>query len=141
MKMKILTAAVAAWCSLAASSASATVVYEWSGTCTESCTGTSTAVLTLTDDYTPGTELNDNDFISFSYSNTLNTTPITSTDGFVQINGTLPESSGEAFFDLSQLNQGVSFLTSTSPGFWQWTVVSQFFVLAEKGDLGPGVWS
>ena len=62
---KIIGAAALA---LAAGSASADVVYDWMGTCTDLCTGNATAVLTLADTYTPGTALANVDFVNFSFS-------------------------------------------------------------------------
>ena len=53
---------------LAAPKAHAVVIYDWVGTCDSGCTGQATAVLTLADSYTPGTEADVDDFVSFSYS-------------------------------------------------------------------------
>jgi hypothetical protein len=50
--------------------ANAEVVYNFEGTCVGGCTGTATGVLTLEDTYTPGTPLQNADFISFSYQST-----------------------------------------------------------------------
>jgi hypothetical protein len=58
----------AAALALVAGNASANVVYDWMGTCTELCTGNATAVLTLADTYTPGTAVANADFLSFSFS-------------------------------------------------------------------------
>ena len=58
---------------LSAASASATLisnqVYDFSGTCSD-CTGTATAELTLTGDYTLGSTLSSSNFISFHYDGT-----------------------------------------------------------------------
>jgi hypothetical protein len=58
---------------LGASSASATViasqVYDFTGTCSD-CSGTATAELTLTSDYTLGTAITGLNFISFHYDGT-----------------------------------------------------------------------
>ena len=53
---------------LTAPKAEAVVIYDWTGTCDSGCTGQASAVLTLADSYTPGTEVMDSDFIAFSYS-------------------------------------------------------------------------
>ena len=55
---------------LTAPKAEAVVIYDWTSTCTDGCTGQASAVLTLADSYTPGTEVTDADFISFSYRST-----------------------------------------------------------------------
>jgi hypothetical protein len=43
------------------------VVYQFGGVCGQGCTGYVTGELRLTDDYTPGTNLTQSNFISFSY--------------------------------------------------------------------------
>lgn len=48
-------------------SAGAAVIYDFVGTCTSGCVGQAEAVLTLADTYTPGTELQNADFVSLSY--------------------------------------------------------------------------
>lgn len=65
---KLYALVASAAVTLGASAASATVVYDWTGTCTNGCTGTATAVLTLDDAYTPGTALANSDFISFEFT-------------------------------------------------------------------------
>ena len=51
--------------------ANAAFIYDWEGICVQGCTGTATGILTLTDDYTPGTILSGNAdsafFLSFEY--------------------------------------------------------------------------
>ena len=47
--------------------AHATVIYDWSGTCTADCTGTASGVLTLAPTYVPGTPFG-SDFVSFVFN-------------------------------------------------------------------------
>src|ERR1043165_7924234 len=56
-------------------SAHAAVVYDWSGTCNFGCTGTATAVLTLTDAYVPGTAVALSDLVSLSFTSTVLASP------------------------------------------------------------------
>jgi hypothetical protein len=49
-------------------SASANVVFDFSGTCDFGCSGTATGVLTLTNAYVYGTDITSTDFVSFSYT-------------------------------------------------------------------------
>jgi hypothetical protein len=82
---------------LNAGTAGAVVIYDWSGTCTQGCTGTATAVLTLGDSYTPGTPLLAADFISFSYSSSSGSYNIPGDAAFLQLigsSGALPVLSG-----------------------------------------------
>lgn len=51
-----------------APSAGAVIIYNWSGACSSGCVGTASAVLTLADTYTPGTEVMNGDFLSFVYN-------------------------------------------------------------------------
>ena len=51
-----------------ASGVSAEVVYDFSATCTDGCTGTATGVLVLENSYVPGTPVESADFVSFTYS-------------------------------------------------------------------------
>ena len=48
--------------------ASANIVFDFSGTCTTGCTGTATGVLTLTNAYVYGTALTVSDLVSFQYT-------------------------------------------------------------------------
>ena len=50
---------------ITASSANAVVIYGWTGTATSGSIGPASAVLTLADNYTPGTALSLADFVSF----------------------------------------------------------------------------
>ena len=82
---------------LNAGTATALVIYDWSGTCTDNCTGTATAVLTLQDSYIPGTVLAEADFVSFSYSSSSGSYDIPGDADFLQLigsTGALPVLSG-----------------------------------------------
>jgi hypothetical protein len=97
--------------------ASADVVYNFEGDCDGGCTGTATGVLTLEDTYTPGTPLQDADFISFSYQSTSGSFTIDDTTFFeFQLiagepnRGILPAISGPAlsYIGLDGIGSGTS---------------------------------
>lgn len=113
----VLAAAVLAM-GLAAPKAEAVVVYDWVGTCTSFCSGEATAVLTLADSYTPGTEVMDSEFISFSYrSNTL-AYDIPADAAFALFDGPaiLPAVSGTTNIDI--IFAGFDRMFGAFDGFW-----------------------
>ena len=65
--------------SLCASAARANVVFDWAGTCFDSCTGTATGVLTLTDGYVFGSAISAADFVCLVYNSNDESEDITST--------------------------------------------------------------
>jgi hypothetical protein len=65
---------------LMAAPARANIVFDFSGVCNFTCTGTSTGVLTLADAYTFGSNITAADFISFDYSSSTGSFDITSAD-------------------------------------------------------------
>ncbi|MEM6637815.1 MAG: hypothetical protein AAF667_18210 [Pseudomonadota bacterium] len=75
-------------------SAHSAVIYEWSGLCTDGCTGFASAVLTLEDTYTPGTALALADFSSFFYSSSSGAFDVPGDAVFVSLTGTLPMETG-----------------------------------------------
>ena len=120
----LLAAAVLAM-GLAAPKAEAVVIYDWVGTCTQFCSGEATAVLTLADSYVPGTEVMDDEFISFSYrSNTLSY-DIPDDAGFVRFEdaAVLPAMSGTTNIDLVFWEFGFDNRFGAFDGFWD----SRFF--------------
>jgi len=56
--------------------ASATLIFEWMGTCSFGCTGTSTALVTTTDAYVPGTSITSSTMVSFEYTGSNGTVSI-----------------------------------------------------------------
>ena len=85
---------------LVSTSAQAVLVYDWSGICSDGCTGTATAVLTLSDSYAPGTAVQLSDLESFTYtfgsaSSTVSLTDVSS------IGGVLPDGAGAEDFSIS----------------------------------------
>jgi PEP-CTERM motif len=68
-----------------AAPARANVVFDFSGVCTDGCSGAATGVLTLADSYTFGSNITAADFISFDYSSSSFSFDIASADspGFV----------------------------------------------------------
>ena len=98
--------------------AHATVIYDWSGTCTDGCTGTATAVLTLAPSYVPGSPFG-SDFVSFSFTSSgpdfsLSIPPLTALPPM----GDLPPVSGPALTDVT-ITDGFSYnFTSAPSGAW-----------------------
>src|SRR5262249_15792118 len=79
MKFHALLAAVTiALASLSTPAARANIVFNWTGTCFLTCTGTATAVLTLADGYVFGSVLSAADFVSLTYNSSDQTQDITS---------------------------------------------------------------
>jgi hypothetical protein len=79
--------------------ARANIVFDFSGTCLQNCSGTATAVLTLTDSYTFGTDITLADFISFDYLSSLVSFAITSAEnpgigGGLNADGSINQPSG-----------------------------------------------
>jgi hypothetical protein len=58
-----------------AAPARADVVFDFSGECSQGCSGTATGVLTLADSYIFGSEIADADFISFRPPTSATTSP------------------------------------------------------------------
>ena len=109
---------------LAAPKAHAVVIYDWTGTCDEGCTGQATAVLTLADTFVPGTSFADNDvFVSFSYSSSSVSFAVPGDSALSRFFATFPrEVSGPA-----------------TP--WRASVSSQGFEVSYRFDTGPsGDW-
>ena len=110
-----LAAAVLAM-GLAAPSAKAAVIYDFTGTCGFGCTGQATAVLELADSYTPGEVLRNSDFLSFSYSSSTDLFSIPADAFFTGFFGAarLPVVSGTASFGL---NAGFGTAVNTGSGW------------------------
>jgi hypothetical protein len=71
-----------------AAPARADIMFDFSGTCTLLCTGTTTGVLTLCDTYTFGTDITQADFISFTYLSSAHSFEITdATSNLILIGG------------------------------------------------------
>jgi hypothetical protein len=70
-------------------SANSAVVYDWTGTCATGCTGTATAVLTLTNTYVPGLTVDSSFFVSFAFSSSaasFSTNTVSTLSGFLPAN-------------------------------------------------------
>ncbi len=123
MKIKWMGLLPALGLVLTAHNVGAAIIYDWSGTCTDNCTGTASAVLTLKSSYTPGTVLTAADFVSFSYSSSSGSYDIPADASFVELlgsTGALPVSSGVTLlgpinFDFEGL--GTTFSVNTD-GTW-----------------------
>ena len=79
-----------------ASTARASVIYDWAGDCTSGCTGTATSTLTLNNSYIPGTALANADFASLTYLSSSGPFAIPTDLPLQNISGTLPAVSGFA---------------------------------------------
>jgi len=110
----------------------ASVIYDFEGICSEGCTGIATGILTLADTYTPGTQVADSDFISFSYSSSSGSFEIPSDLALNRIhNSVLPTASEtsvawveiDAILSGTGLNAcGIDTLTDYQcPSDWAWS--------------------
>ncbi|MDB5423208.1 MAG: hypothetical protein JWQ29_624 [Phenylobacterium sp.] len=149
MKTRILVAGVAAALSLVAGGAQAAIVFNFSGSCTNGCSGAATGLLTLTDAYVFGTDITNATFGSLSFSSSQFSFDISSplhlhgglnADGsvsgsLVEIDGAGPGSpififSGPSFTALKELDQG--FVVEGGSGG---------FTLAGSAVPEPAVWT
>lgn len=133
IRNRIASALTAVALVVAASSANASVIYDWSGTATSGAIGPARAVLTLADTYTPGTAPALTDFVSFFYKNNDGVTvSVPGDDTATGLFGVLPAISGPPlvnfFLNFSAFNS--SFGSQTS-GDW-----SSFFADKSVRDLG-----
>ena len=147
MKMRILAAAIAAMGISLASTApvkAASVIYDWSGTCSSGCTGTATGVLTLVDTYTPGTNVSASDFLSWSYSSSSGSYVVPGNGNYDPSNsfennvagprtGPLPVGTGLGAVAIDFSGSGTVFGTDF-PGVGEWT--SQFGPAGISNDRG-----
>lgn len=123
MNMKWMGLLPALGLALSAGNVGAVIIYDWSGTCSNNCSGTASAVLTLNSSYTPGKALSAADFVSFSYSSSSGSYDIpadASFVGLIGLAGALPVFSGVTLlgpinFDFDGL--GTTFSVDTT-GFW-----------------------
>jgi hypothetical protein len=102
MKHRLL--AILATLLLAAPAAHASVIYDWTGTCTVNCSGTAKATMYLDDSYVPGTTIGMG-----------STTLIQRLDVFMPTDGTYP-SYGYTFFDFNVFPAGVTLPVQSGPG-------------------------
>jgi len=97
----------------------AAVIYNFTSTCTSGCTGQAFGELVLADTYTPGTNLVNTDFISFSYESSSGSFSVPNEWNFNRISGVLPEISGYALeyieLDFVEDNTGLHAFTD---GTW-----------------------
>ena len=113
----VLAAAIVAL-GLAAPQAHAVVIYDFTGTCQFGCTGQATAVLTLEDSYTPGTQAIVSDFVSFSYNSDSGSYDIPADAALNAIGGpaVLPAGSGQV--DINLFFEGFGTAFDSVPGSW-----------------------
>jgi hypothetical protein len=115
-------------------SVNAAVIYTFEGICSEGCSGIATGVLTLEDSYIPGTQVSDNDFISFSYSSSSGSFEIPTNLALNRIhNSILPTSSDTAvaWVEIDAVQDGTGLNAcglAGTPGYgqcpidWAWSV-------------------
>ena len=106
--MKILICTVL---SLLVFTANASVIYDFEGICSDGCSGIATGVLTLADSYTPGTQVADADFISFTYTSSSGSFAIPTDLALNRFNkGILPVSSGSSieWVEIDAIQSGTS---------------------------------
>lgn len=89
---------------LGAPAAHASIIYDWTGTCTVNCSGTAKATLYLDDAYLPGSTIPGGP-----------TTTIERLDVFMPTDGTYP-SYGYTFLDFSVFFAGVTLPVDSGPG-------------------------
>ena len=128
--MKFLIGAVLC---LLALSAKASVIYDFEGICSSGCSGIATGVLTLEDTYTPGTQVSDNDFISFSYSSSSGSFEIPSDLALNRINNSILPTASEtavAWVEIDAVQDGTGLNAcglAGTPGYgqcpsdWAWS--------------------
>ncbi len=102
--MKHRLSAILATLLLAAPAGHASVIYDWTGTCTDNCFGTAKATMYLDNSYVPGTTIPGG-----------STTLIQRLDVFMPTDGTYP-SYGYTFFDFSVFFAGVTLPVGSGPG-------------------------
>lgn len=111
----------------AGSAAHANVIFDWTGTC-QICSGTATAVLTLTNAYMPGTLFDNADFVSFQYTSSQGTftdssSSVTLLNGFNADGSLVAPLSVAEVYDASA-NPGAALLGFYGGQFPSWTVFS-----------------
>ena len=122
--------------SLAPPQAEAVVIYDFTGTCDAPCNFAS-GTLTLADTYTPGTVVENDDFISFSYNSGSGAYSVPGLVLFSQFTGDrlLPAGMGQASLTIDFA--GGSTFFQSEPGFWR-----SLFGPAGIDDVGGGTtWS
>jgi hypothetical protein len=133
-----LTGAVLA---IAASSANAVVIYDWTGTATSGSIGPASAVLTLADTYIPGTALSIAKFVSFSYINNGGVSVSAPGDTIVDaFSGTLPAIAGQPIVSVFVGFSGANtFFSSPISGSW----LSSFDPKSvfDRGDTAAQNWA
>ena len=133
---------------LLAAPAQAVVVYQWSGECTNGCTGTATGLLTLSDTYVPGTTVSASEFISFLYTSSSGSFTIPGSMTYNPTNsfennsqnlvGPLPVGSGPGGIFVDAVESSSWFGTDFPFGAVDW----QFLILGTVNDRGnPYQWS
>ena len=129
---------------LLAAPAQAVVVYQWSGVCTNGCTGTATGVLTLSDTYVPGTDVSASQFISFSYNSnngsftipgSMTYNPLNSFENNSQnLVGPLPVGSGPGGIFVDAVESSSWFGTDFPFGEGTWQFVISPSVVNDRGN-------
>ncbi|GAF69074.1 unnamed protein product [marine sediment metagenome] len=108
-------------------SASAAVLYNFTGQCSADCTGSATGVLTLNDSYTPGSALALADFVSFVFVSDTEPWSVLSQADVGGFGGALPVLSGIATFGLIADNSDPFRELHSSSSSGGWSTIDTFF--------------
>jgi hypothetical protein len=118
--------------------ARASLVYNWTGECGYGCMGLATAKLVLKDIYTPGTPLNDTDFMSFEYSSSSGYFKVPGNMVFENALGTLPQFVGQSqpYVELNFSENGAKHRFYAGSDVWGIDLIlPPDFVYPEDGGL------
>ncbi len=134
---KFSSTVLAAVFAVTAGAASASVTYDWTGTCGDLCTGTATATLTLSDSYTPGAALANSDFESFSFTSDAGSYTVPGAHVFDEFwaGSILPTLNGATYTFIDYPGGGTYFQTAAN-GNWE-TWIHGSYLAAGTG----GTWS
>ncbi len=110
MKKSRCTAVLVFSVFVASTNAYGDVIYDWSGSCTDGCTGSVTGVLVLADTYAPGTLLEDSHFLSWSYTSSTQSYTVPGDFGFKETEGLiLPVTAGKEAFNSGSSNRWIDY--------------------------------
>jgi PEP-CTERM motif len=115
---------------LMAAPARADIVFDFSGTCFFTCTGTATGVLTLEDSYVFEDVLTNADFISFTYSSSSRSYELTSAASIVNAGTTGGISAVGSLVGKEMIIEG----SAGAVPFFDWTTIDFF-----SGGVGPAL--
>jgi hypothetical protein len=95
-------------------SAIAAIVYDFSGECTDVCTGQGTATMVLTDTYIPGTSFTISQFVSMSYSSSSIDYSFSASEILTLYASLMPAVSGAGNVNIDWLQDETGFISNTT---------------------------